>query len=122
MVKDALYADMRQGTTEENNETPRFVYTPFQQSDELNEMTVYVRDGRPGRRGHAASSCGRRSAARTRRCRSSRCSRWTQTVDEALFNERMLALLSASFGLLATRAGRHRALRRDVLHRVAPHA
>ena len=25
-----------------------------------------------------------------------------QTVDEALFNERMLALLSASFGLLAT--------------------
>ena len=45
-----------------------------------------------------------------------------QTVDEALFNERMLALLSASFGLLATAAGGDRPLRRDVLHRVAPHA
>ena len=42
VVRDSLYAEMRQGTGEQN-ETPRFVYTPYQQSGELNEMTIYVR-------------------------------------------------------------------------------
>ncbi len=101
VVKDALYADMRQGTTEENNETPRFVYTPFQQSDELNEMTVYVRTAGP-----AAAGMPEQLRQAVRRADTAmpvfEMQSMAQTVDEALFNERMLALLSGSFGLLAT--------------------
>jgi len=100
VVKDSFYADMRQGTTAEN-EVPRVVYTPYQQSQELNEMTFYVRGARTGvaalseqlrqtvRRGDAAMPVFEMQTME-------------ETVDEALFNERMLALLSASFGLLAT--------------------
>jgi predicted permease len=100
VVKDALYADMRQGTTEEN-ETPRFAYIPFQQSTELNEMTVYVRTT-----SGAAETMPEQLRQAVRRADSSmpvfEMQSMEQTVDEALFNERMLALLSASFGLLAT--------------------
>jgi predicted permease len=98
VVRDTLYADMRQGTTSEN-ETPRFVYIPFQQSDELNEMTVYVRSV-----GAQTLSDDLRQVVR--RADASMpifaMQSMNQTVDEALFNERMLALLSAAFGLLAT--------------------
>jgi predicted permease len=99
VVKDALYANMRQGTTDENR-TPRFVYAPYQQSEELNEMTVYVRSN--------AASGGMqeqlRQAVRQRDASLPVFALQTmdKTIDEALFNERMLALLSASFGLLAT--------------------
>jgi predicted permease len=100
VVKDSFYADMRQGTSDDN-EVPRVVYTPYQQSEELNEMTMYVRGGGSGvatlhellrqtvRRSDAAMPVFEMQSME-------------QTVDEALFNERMLALLSASFGLLAT--------------------
>ncbi len=109
VVRDSLYADMRQGTANDGNptdgrssrnETPRFVYTPFLQSTELNEMTVYVRS--------AASTRTLPDDLRqvVRRADASmpifEMQTMNQTVDEALFNERMLALLSASFGLLAT--------------------
>ena len=101
VVKDALYADMRQGTTEDDNETPRFAYTPFQQSQELNEMTVYVRTA-----GAAAAAMPDLLRQAVRRADASmpvfEMQSMEQTVDEALFNERMLALLSGSFGLLAT--------------------
>ena len=100
VVKDALYADMRQGTTSEN-ETPRFVYTPYQQSTELNEMTVYVRSA-----GTAANAMTEQLRQTVRRADAAlpifELQTMERTVDEALFNERMLALLSASFGLLAT--------------------
>jgi predicted permease len=100
VVKDSLYADMRQGTTTEN-ETPRFVYTPFQQSAELNEMTVYVRSA-----GTAAAAISEQLRQTVRRADAAmpvfEMQSMDRTVDEALFNERMLALLSASFGLLAT--------------------
>jgi predicted permease len=100
VVRDSLYADMRQGTTEEN-QTPRFIYTPFAQSSELNEMTIYVR---------SASTVGDRLPDLLRQAvrRADpampvfEMQSMAQTVDEALFNERMLALLSTSFGLLAT--------------------
>ncbi len=99
VVRDSLYADMRQGTTSEN-ETPRFVYTPFQQSQELNEMTVYARAT-----GNADALPDELRQA-VRRADASmpvfELQSMERTVDEALFNERMLALLSASFGLLAT--------------------
>jgi len=101
VVKDSLYADMRQGTTTEDNQTPRFAYVPFQQSDELNEMTVYVRTA-----GTSAAGIAEQLRLAVRRADPSmpvfEMQSMEQTVDEALFNERMLALLSASFGLLAT--------------------
>jgi predicted permease len=100
VVKDSLYADMRQGTTEEN-QTPRFAYTPYQQSTELNEMTIYVRST-----GIAAESMPEQLRQTVRRTDAGmpiyEMQTMERTVDEALFNERMLALLSASFGLLAT--------------------
>ncbi|MGH9204523.1 MAG: ABC transporter permease, partial [Vicinamibacterales bacterium] len=100
VVKDALYADMRQGTTEDN-QTPRFAYVPFPQSRELNEMTVYVRTS-----GLSAASMPEQLRQVVRRADTSmpifEMQSMGQTVDEALFNERMLALLSGSFGLLAT--------------------
>jgi predicted permease len=100
VVKDSLYADMRQGTTEEN-QTPRFAYTPYQQSTELNEMTFYVRST-----GTAAESMPEQLRQTVRRTDAGmpiyEMQTMERTVDEALFNERMLALLSASFGLLAT--------------------
>ena len=100
VVRDSLYAEMRQGTGEENT-TPRFAYTPYTQSVELNEMTAYVRTSGAGanrmpdilrqtvRRADAAMPVFEMQSM-------------DETVDEALFTERMLALLSASFGLLAT--------------------
>ena len=100
VVRDSLYADMRQGTTEEN-ETPRFAYIPYQQSAELNEMTFYVRAA--GATGDSMSEQLRQTVRRTDAAMPVfEMQSMEQTVDEALFNERMLALLSASFGLLAT--------------------
>jgi predicted permease len=100
VVKDSFYADMRQGTTSEN-ETPRVVYTPYLQSEELNEMTVYVRSV-----ASAAAAIPEQLRQAVRRADATMpvfaMQTMEQTVDEALFNERMLALLSASFGLLAT--------------------
>jgi len=100
VVRDSLYAEMRQGTGDEN-ETPRFVYTPYQQSGELNEMTIYVRTT-----AGAADRMPEQLRQAVKRADASmpvfEVQSMDQTVDEALFNERMLALLSASFGLLAT--------------------
>jgi predicted permease len=100
VVKDAFYADMRQGTTEDN-QTPRFAYISYQQSDELNEMTFYIRAA-----GATAASLPEQLRQTVRRADAAMpvfaMQSMEQTVDEALFNERMLALLSASFGLLAT--------------------
>jgi predicted permease len=100
VVKDSFYADMRQGTTTEN-ETPRVIYIPYQQSGELNEMTAYVRSA-----GSAAATMPDQLRQTVRRADASmpvfEMQTMEQTVDEALFNERMLALLSAAFGLLAT--------------------
>ncbi len=100
VVKDALYENMREGTTKEN-QTPRFAYTPYQQSDRLSEMTFYIR---------ASSSAATTLPDRIRQTVRSadagvpvhQMQTLERTVDDALFNERMLALLSAAFGLLAT--------------------
>ncbi len=101
VVKDALYATMRQGTGEDN-ETPRFVYSPYQQGTELNEMTIYVRAAS----GAAVAALPDQLRQTVRQADPSlpvyQMITMERTVDEALFNERMLALLSALFGLLAT--------------------
>jgi predicted permease len=100
VVRDSLYATMRQGSTTENA-TPRFIYTPYQQSVELNEMTVYVRTAA---RDLAGLEEQLRQAVRRADPAMPIFAMQTmeRTIDDALFNERMLALLSASFGLLAT--------------------
>ncbi len=68
---------------------------------ELNEMTVYVRTA-----GAGADAMPEQLRQAVRRADAAmpvfEMQSMEQTVDEALFNERMLALLSASFGLLAT--------------------
>jgi predicted permease len=97
VVKDSLYANMRQGTTEENR-TPRFAYAPYQQSEELNEMTIYVRGTGAGVADQLRQAVRRADPAMPVFAMQT----MERTIDEALFNERMLALLSASFGLLAT--------------------
>jgi predicted permease len=100
VVKDALYENMREGTTQEN-QTPRFAYTSYQQSERLDEMTIYVR---------VASSVAATLPDRIRETVRNvdagvpvhQLQTLARTVDDVLFNERMLALLSAAFGLLAT--------------------
>jgi predicted permease len=100
VVKDALYDDMRQGATAENA-TPRFVYTPYAQSRELGELTGYVRVGR-----ELGSEAGEAIRQAVRRVDAAVPIHQVRTMDEqldrALFTERMLALLSAAFGVLAT--------------------
>ena len=99
VVKDSYYASLRQGTGEDNA-TPRFFYTPYPQAEELNEMTMYVRGaGEAGPLQEQLRQAIRRADASLPIYQMRMMDR---TVDEALFNERMLALLSASFGLLAT--------------------
>ena len=75
--------------------------SPYQQSHELNEMTFYVRGS-----GTATETMPEQLRQAVRRADTGMPIYAMQTmdgtVDEALFNERMLALLSASFGLLAT--------------------
>lgn len=110
VVKDALYSRARPGenaareTTvgrQASTEVPRFVYVPYQQSSELNAMTVYVR-ATPDAAGGLPSRL--RQAVRQADASMPIYDLQTveTTVDEALFSERMLALLSAAFGLLAT--------------------
>ena len=100
VVKDALYENMREGTTTEN-QTPRFAYTSYQQSDQLDEMTIYVRTS-----GSAAATVADRIRQTVRDVAPGvpvhQMQTLERTVDDALFNERMLALLSGAFGLLAT--------------------
>jgi predicted permease len=101
VVKDALYANMRQGTGEDN-QTPRFVYTPYFQATDLNDMTIYVRAANSA----AAAALPDQLRQTVRQADPNlpvyQMLTLERTVDEALFNERMLAVLSALFGLLAT--------------------
>jgi predicted permease len=93
IVKDAKYANLR-------DEVPRFVYVPFAQSKELGHSTFYVRtQGDAATLGQAARDLVRQTDAalpvfdlKTMRAQ----------VEESLFVERAVAMLSASFGVLAT--------------------
>jgi predicted permease len=100
VVKDSLHGGMREGTTPDN-EIRRFVYTPLQQGTELTGMTVYVRATPDG-----ADNLIDRIRESVRRLDASlpvyNVTTMEQTIDEAMFTERMLAVLSAAFGLLAT--------------------
>ena len=100
VVKDALYENMREGTTNDN-QTPRFAYTPYHQSSGLDEMTVYVRASSSTLAG--VSEMIRQTVREVDAgVPIQRTQSLARTVDDALFNERMLALLSTAFGVLAT--------------------
>lgn len=100
VVKDSFYFNGRQGTSADN-QTPRFVYIPFAQGTELGAMNVSVRA-----EGAAAAALGEQLRQTVRRrdpgLPLSNLQWMDATVDAALFTERMLARLSAAFGLLAT--------------------
>jgi predicted permease len=93
VVKDAKSTALR-------DEIKRFVYTPYMQTDELNEMTFYVRA-----RGDAAvaTAAVRRAVEQLdRHLPIYAMKTMTAQVDESLFIERMVAGLSMAFGVLAT--------------------
>jgi predicted permease len=93
VVKDARYANLR-------DEAPRFVYVPFAQGKELGQATFYVRaQGDAAALAQSARDLVRQTDAalpvfdlKTMRAQ----------VEESLFVERAVAMLSASFGVLAT--------------------
>ena len=60
--------------------------------------------------------------ARSRRCRCSTWRRSSERVARSLRNDRLMAMLSTVFGGPGDAAGGGRPLRRDGLHRLAPHA
>jgi predicted permease len=99
VVRDSRHGTMREGTTD--NATPRFVYSPLQQSTELMGMTVYVRSTPD-----AAGGLVERVRAAVQRLDAAmpiyNVTTMEQTIDTAVFTERILAVLSAAFGLLAT--------------------
>jgi predicted permease len=100
VVKDSLHGSMREGAGTDN-QVRRFVYTPLQQSTELTGMTVYVRAD-PGRERELVERL--RDAVRKRDAGLPiyNVTTMDRTIDQAVFTERMLAVLSAAFGLLAT--------------------
>ena len=93
VVKDARFANLR-------DEVPRFVYVPFAQGDELGQATFYVRaQGNATALAQAARDLVRQTDPalpifdlKTMRAQ----------VEESLFVERAVAVLSAGFGVLAT--------------------
>jgi ABC-type antimicrobial peptide transport system permease subunit len=92
-VKDAKASTLRQPIG-------RFVYTPYMQADEIGQMTFYARA-----RGDAARVAQSVRAAAQRvdpNLPIFDMKTMTQTMDESLFIERMVAALAVAFGLLAT--------------------
>jgi predicted permease len=93
VVKDSKSTALR-------DEVKRFVYTPYMQTDELNEMTFYVRA-----RGDAAAATAsvRRVVEQVdRNLPIFDMKTMTTQIDNSLFIERMVAGLSVAFGILAT--------------------
>jgi len=110
VVKDTVYSQVRPGEAGgdasgnlrvPNTGVPRVVFTPYQQSAELGEMTFYLRAA-------AAAAPAVPALARDAVQRVDRglpvfaMTTLATTVDDSLAVERMLALLSTLFGALAT--------------------
>jgi predicted permease len=100
VVRDSRHGSMREGTTDENA-MRRFVYSPLQQSTELTGMTIYVRSTPDGARGLVDRlRVGLQRLDATMPIYN--VATMEDTIDTAVFTERILAVLSAAFGLLAT--------------------
>jgi predicted permease len=93
VVKDARMSTLR-------DQIRRYVYTPYMQEPELGSMTFYVRA-----RGSADAVAASVRAAALRvdpNLPIFSMKTMTQTIDDSLFIERMVAALSTVFGALAT--------------------
>jgi predicted permease len=92
VVKDGKHASMR-------DEPRRFVYTPLAQQPDLGQVTFYVRS-------HGAADVADLLRGIVRRTDPSLpvfdVTSMARTVDDSLFLDRLVAGLSACFGLLAT--------------------
>ncbi|MGE3274004.1 MAG: ABC transporter permease [Vicinamibacterales bacterium] len=101
VVQDTFYAEMRQGSGGDHNDTPRMAFTPYRQGEELGEMTMYVR-GAAGALGTLPNQLRETVRRADATIPVFDLQTVTDTMDRSLFTERILALLSAAFGLLAT--------------------
>ena len=94
VVRDGKAASLRE-------EPHRFVYMPYMQEESIGRLTYYVRSRvERGQLRRAAARRGRRAS--TPRCRVTDLKTMKTQIGESLFVERMVAALSAAFGLLAT--------------------
>jgi predicted permease len=100
VVKDAFYSSVRQGARGPQ-ETPMFAYAPFAQGERLSQMTVYVR-ANPDAMARLPEQLRRVVQQADPSLPVFSMQAVDETVEQSLFSERMLALLSAAFGLVAT--------------------
>ena len=99
VVKDALYAEHAAGHHRGQQDAAlRLHAVSAERRAQRNDGVCALNAATPGMQEH----CGKPCAARDASLPVFALQSMDKTVDEALFNERMLALLSASFGLLAT--------------------
>jgi predicted permease len=100
VVRDAFYSSVRQGARGPD-ETPIFAYTPFAQGQRLGQVTVYVRTT-PAAMTGLPDQLRRTLAQADPSLPAFNMQAVDTTVQASLFSERMMALLSAAFGLVAT--------------------
>jgi predicted permease len=93
VVRDGKYASLK-------DEARRFIYLPYQQDDRLANVTMYVRThGDP----LAITNSARAVVARADSTLPiTQVRTMEMTIDESLFLDRFVAMLSAAFGALAT--------------------
>ena len=93
VVKDVRSLQLR-------NDAPRFIYLPYRQDDSLTSLTFYVRSQQDGA---AAAAAVRQAVQRLDpNLPIFDMKSMEVQVDESLFIERMVAVLSVAFGALAT--------------------
>jgi predicted permease len=100
VVKDSFYSSVRQGA-QGPDQTPIFAYAPFAQGERLSAMTVYVR-GTPEAMPGLPEQLRRAVREADPGLPVFNMQAVDLTVEQSLFSERMLAVLSAAFGLVAT--------------------
>jgi predicted permease len=100
VVRDAFYSSVRQGARGPDD-TPIFAYAPFAQGQRLGQVTVYVRTT-PAAMTGLPDQLRRTLAQADPSLPAFNMQAVDTTVQASLFSERMLALLSAAFGLVAT--------------------
>jgi len=93
VVRDVRSLELR-------DQAPRFLYIPYAQDESVTQLTYYVRTGRDG----DSTAVGIRQAVRRLDANLPVFDMKTMAVqvDESLFVERMVAVLSVAFGGLAT--------------------
>ena len=93
VVKDVRSLELR-------DRAPRFIYIPYAQDENVTQLTYYVRAGQSG----GSTAAGIRQAVQRLDANLPIFDMKTMAVqvDESLFVERMVAVLSVAFGALAT--------------------